>query len=393
MTASAPDHDGVGPRRNGLGDVAAVLHAAVRDHGHVVPAALRGHVHHRRELGHADARDHAGGADGPGAHPHLHGVHPRLHEVAGGLGGDHVARHHLGVREGRLDLADHVEDHLAVAVGGVHHHHVGPGGQHRLDALDLALADADRRAHAQAAPLVGAAVREVARLDDVLDGQQALKTPLFVHDGQLFNPVLVQEALGLVHRRAGRHGDQPFARGHHVGDGGLKVLLEAQVAVGQDADQDARRVGDGHARHMVAAHERLGVLELVFGRQREGVADDARLRPFHAVHLLRLLREREVLVDHPQAALLRDGDGQPRLRHRVHGRAQQRDVQADRPGQARAHVRVARKHPRTRGAQQHVVERETPCYPGIVGHGASHRRADGAAAGPGGHGVPPGPIL
>ena len=66
----------------------------------------------------------------------------------------------------------------------------------------------------------------------------------------------------------------------------------------------------------------------------------------------------EVAVDDADAAGLGHGDGQLALGHRVHGRGDQRQIEGDRAGDARADVGLARHHLGAAGLEQHVVEGE-----------------------------------
>ncbi len=107
---------------------------------------------------------------------------------------------------------------------------------------------------------------------------------------------------------------------------------------------------------MVAPHEAVGIAQGVVRREREGVRDDPRLGTLHPVHLGRLVLGRQVLVNDADAALLRNGNGQARLGHGVHGGAQQGDIDLELAGEARAYLGVARNHRRVGGHQQHIVE-------------------------------------
>ena len=170
----------------------------------------------------------------------------------------------------------------------------------------------------------------------------------------------VQDVLGLVEGRADRHRDQVLL-GHHVGDGLLGVGLEAEVAVGQDADQAAflaAVVGDRHAGNPVVRHQLERLVDAVRRRERDRVDDHAALRALDAVHFGRLVLDREVLVDDAEAALLGHGDGHRRLGDRIHGGAQKRHVERDVAGEPRGHVDLRRQHARIARHQQHVVEGE-----------------------------------
>src|SRR5690348_8423023 len=79
----AAEHHGVGPDRDGLGDVAGVLQAAVADDRHAGGAAhLRGVVD-GADLWHTDAGDHARRADRPRPDTDLHAVGARLDQRLG----------------------------------------------------------------------------------------------------------------------------------------------------------------------------------------------------------------------------------------------------------------------------------------------------------------------
>ena len=66
----------------------------------------------------------------------------------------------------------------------------------------------------------------------------------------------------------------------------------------------------------------------------------------------------KVAVDDADAARLRHRDGEPRLRHRVHRRGDDRQVEADRAGQPRADVDEVRHHRAVAGTKENVVEGE-----------------------------------
>ena len=138
---------------------------------------------------------------------------------------------------------------------GVDDEHVDAGVDERLRALERVRADADRRADAQASLLVLRRVRVLDLLLDVLDGDQALEPAVAVDDGQLLDLVAVEDLLGLGERRADRRGDE-VARRHQRRHRLRHVVLEAQVAVREDADEHAVAVGDRDAADVVASHQR-----------------------------------------------------------------------------------------------------------------------------------------
>ena len=128
----------------------------------------------------------------------------------------------------------------------------------------------------------------------------------------------------------------PSGRGHQrgpahdVGDGLVDVLDEAQVAVGEQAHEVAGRIGDGHARDVVAGHHRQGFGHQRLGGERHRVDDHARLAALDLVDLGHLVVDGEVAVDDADAAGAGQRDGERGLGDGVHGRRDDRYGQFDR---------------------------------------------------------------
>ena len=138
----------------------------------------------------------------------------------------------------------------------------------------------------------------------------------------------------------------------------LEVALEADVAVGEDADRPP--VGGHHrqAGDLVPLHQLERGGQLLVGADGDGVDDHAGLGLLDLGDLQRLLGDGEVLVDDADAALARHADGGRGLGDRVHRRRDERDGQADARRQLRPDVDVLGKDVALGGNQQHVVERE-----------------------------------
>ncbi len=165
----------------------------------------------------------------------LHGVRAGVAERLGGLLRGDVAGDDLHV-ESLLDLAHRVDDRLRMAVGGVDDERVDLLVDERRRALERVRADADRSRDAQPTLLVLGRERVLDLLLDVLDRDQALQVAVLVDDGKLLDAVAGEDCFRLVERRADRHGDEALAR-HQVRDRLLRIGLEAQIAVRQDADE------------------------------------------------------------------------------------------------------------------------------------------------------------
>ncbi len=243
-----------------------------------------------------------------------------------------------------------------MGVRAVDHQRVGAGLDQLGGALEVVARRPDRRRHAQAAQLVLARVGVADALLDVLDRDQPLERPVRVHHRELLDAVAVEDVARLLERGADRRGDQPLA-GHDLVGAPLHAVLEAQVAVGEDADQPAV-LGDRHARDVVARHDRVDLAQRRRGRQRHRVHDHAALRALDPVHLGALLAHREVLVDHPDPALARQRDRQLGLGDGVHRGAHDRDGERDAAREAGAGLDLARMDLREARDQQDIVERE-----------------------------------
>ena len=139
-------------------------------------------------------------------------------------------------RQRRLDGLDRVDHARRVPVRAVDGQQVSFGSHHFLRALQKIAGRANRRAHAQTALRVLRGVRILQPLLDVLDRDQALEVVVIVHHQQLLDAMLVQDRLRIGQRRAHRNRDQVLL-GHHFADGNVGAGLEAQIAIGEDADQ------------------------------------------------------------------------------------------------------------------------------------------------------------
>ena len=186
------------------------------------------------------------------------------------------------------------------------------------------------------------------------------------------------------------HRDQPVL-GHQLGDGLLRVGGEADVAIGQDADElalvalrpalDHRNAGDG-----IMLHQRQRVGQRLVGEDRDRVGDHARFELLHEPDLGGLLVGLEVAVDHAEAAGLRHGDRHPGFRHGVHRRGDDRQVQRNGLGQLRADVDIRRHDIGGAGFEQHVVEGEAVANQAVEGkrHRQLRRRQGRLCSGLGG---------
>src|SRR3569832_2330614 len=351
----AAHHHAIGARDDGLGEVARIAHTAVGDHGHAAFGQGLGDVRDRSDLRHALTAHDARGADRAGADTDLHRVDTGLDQCERAFGRRDVAADDLHLGKVLLDPFDTVEHALRMAVGGVDHDYVDLGRDQRGDAVVGALARANRGTDAQAFVIVFRGIGFFTRLLDVFHRHHAAQLKSVVHHQQLFDAMLMQQALDLVAARALLHRHQPLLGRHHLGDGVVVTGLETQVAVGDDADE-VLALHHGHARDVVLAGEFQDAANGGVGRHGNGLFDDACLVFLDPPHLLGLLVGRHILVDDADASLLREGDGEARLGHRIHSGGHQRDVERYLPREPGLELHLARQHRRVGRYQQHIVK-------------------------------------
>jgi hypothetical protein len=261
------------------------------------------------------------------------GVDAEVDELLGRPGRADVAGDELLFRELLLERPDRVEDPLRVAVGVVDDEDVALGRDEGPGPVEEVGADADGGADPQPAHTVLGRVGVLDPLEDVLVGDQPLEVVAVVDDEELFDLVIVEDFLRFVER--GPDGDGDKLAGHDLLDRQVEAALEADVPVGQDADELVRLVRDGQARDAVFLHDLEGPGDLVLGPEGDGLDDHAALVALDLIHFLGLAFDREVAVDDADAALLGQGDGHPGHGHRVHGRADDGDVEGDVAAQPR----------------------------------------------------------
>ncbi len=115
-------------------------------------------------------------------------------------------------------------------------------------------------------------------------------------------------------------GDQAFA-GHQFGGGLGAIAFEADVAVGQDADQFLGfALDDREARNRTIGNDAADFVELSVGMDGDRIDDHARFEALHGADLIGLLLYGQIAVNDTHAAGLRHGDGQARFGDGIHRR-------------------------------------------------------------------------
>ena len=314
----------------------------------------------------------------PGPMPTLMESAPESISALAPSDGRDIAGDHLHLVGLPLDAVDGVQHMARMAVRGVDHDQIDARRHQPLGAVEALVADGGGGGDAQTSLLVLAGIRIGDRLLDILHGDQADAAILRVDDQQLLDPVLMQQALGLVLTDILAHGDETLM-GHQLRHLLRRIGGEAHVAVGQDADElaglsVARAFHHRDAGDAVLLHQRERVGERGVRCNGQRIDHHAGFELLDLAHLDGLLVRIHVAVDHPDAAGLRHGDRHARLGHGVHGRGHDRDIQGDVAGDARADVDFGRHHVRETRLQQNVVEgqRLTRGAVGLVRSGVCH---------------------
>ncbi|VTZ21278.1 hypothetical protein MPC1_10450002 [Methylocella tundrae] len=246
-----------------------------------------------------------------------------------------------------------------MAMRGVDDDAVDAGVDQHFGALVPLVADGRGRRDAKPPLGVLAGERMQGRLFHVLHGDEADTAEILIDDDQLFETMLVQHAARLILAHPFPHGDQ--ALGHQMRDRLQRIVGKTHVAIGQNAAEPRRfaagaTLDHGNAGNAVAAHQRQRVGQRFVRENGDRINHHAALVALDLADLLGLLGRLEIAMDDADAAGLRQRDGELRLGHSVHRRRDDRDVQADRRGQAGAQIDAARHDLGMAGQKQYVVE-------------------------------------
>ena len=163
-----------------------------------------------------------------------------------------------------------------------------------------------------------------------------------------------QDFLRVGKRGADGRRDEVFLR-HHVFDGLIVIGLEAEIAVGEDADE-LPVARDGHAADAVTLHERDGVAHQILRFEEEGIGDDAVFGTLDLIDLLGLFLDGHILVDDAEAPFARHGNGEPALRHGIHCRGDDGKIKRKPFAQRGAQVYLVRQDVGRLRDEQNVVE-------------------------------------
>ena len=149
------------------------------------------------------------------------------------------------------------------------------------------------------------------------------------------------------------------ARGKRLGHLALRVTLLDHVARKQP-HQLALAVHHGKRAEgkPLLLNQAQHVPDQLVGRRLDRLLDKTVHVILHAADFRKLLPLRHVVVDQPQSPVERHRNGHARLRHRIHVRGDDRDVQRQPLSQHCVELCLARQDLRVKRRQRHVVERQ-----------------------------------
>ena len=234
-----------------------------------------------------------------------------------------------------------------MAMRGVDDEAVDAGRHQQLGALEPLVADGGGCGDAQAPVDVLRRIGMGGRLLDVFHRDQPDAALRIVDNHQFLDAVQMQKPAGLfvIHPLADRH----HLAGHEVGHRLARIVGEAHVAIGENAEELRRlsvrpALDHGNAGDRSATHEGERVGERCVRKDGDRIDHHAAFEALDLAHLFRLIRGLEVTVDDADPARFRHGDRQSRLGDGVHRGRDDRQIEANRPSELRSDIRCARHH-------------------------------------------------
>ncbi len=275
-----------------------------------------------------------------------------------------------------------------MAMGGVDHDQVNLGLDERFRAGKAAVADCRCRRNAQPPGRVLGRIGIGHGLFNVLDRDEPRAPIGVVDDQQFLDPPRMEQPPRFFRTHARAHRRQIVAR-HQFRHRLMRVFGKADIAVRDDADQPTIRLHHWNPADLVPRHQPLRLRQRCVGGNGDGVDHHPAFKALDVAHRRHLLFNRQIAVEHTNAAKLRHHDRHIGLGHRVHRRRQHRNVKRDAARQPRARIGHRRHNIAFRRAKQHIVKgkaeadvHELPVPASQGSCGGPCNQAGGAALGP-----------
>src|SRR5580765_4636806 len=149
-----------------------------------------------------------------------------------------------------------------------------------------------------------------------------------IDDKEFFDPVLLEFYFCFIECCADRNRYQRLRR-HHFGNGNIVTVLKPEISVCNDPNQPSVLVYHRNATDTKSAHYIKGLRNKSLVADSYGIYDHPRFASFYFVDLFGLLSDRKVLMDHSNAALLRQCNGESSLGDSIHCRRAQRNFKVN----------------------------------------------------------------
>ena len=195
---NASHHAYIGACRDRFRHISGILDTAVRNDRDPIFSCCTVAVHHRRDLGNTDSRNHTGGTNRTRSDPHLHRINSGFDQCSCRIGCCHISRNDLKLRELFLDHADCLQHVGGMPVSGIHDNHIHLGIHKRLHTFQAVGCNSDGRAAEQTPLGILRGRRVLDLLLNVLDGDQPFQVAVFIHDRKLFLSCLCKDLLCFV---------------------------------------------------------------------------------------------------------------------------------------------------------------------------------------------------
>lgn len=229
-------HDGGGAKGKTLDDVADVLDTAVGDAGDAEAGSEGADSVDGSSLGSANGHDLLGDAGRAGAHTNAETVNASGDERSGLLTSDDVSANHIKVRELGLAPLDHLDLVHGVTLGAVQDGNV-EASLDELGQTDLVLGAGADSGSAEELLALGqlGGQGEVLVLGQVGARDHGNQVEGLVDNGELALLGLGQDLVSFGEGDAVGSGDE--VGDHDIGDGGVHIVLELKVAVGDNTKE------------------------------------------------------------------------------------------------------------------------------------------------------------
>ena len=240
----------------------------------------------------------------------------------------HIAHHNIHVGEGSLHLLQFLNHAFRVPMRRVDDNSIHTCLDQRLRTLQRIGRHAHAGSHTQPPFLVLAGNGFILGFRNIFISNQAHQAVIFIHHGQLFDFILLQDLRSSRQIGGLMRGNKIFM-GHHLVNELVHVTFKTQIAIGHDAHQTVVVVDHRNAANVVFVHDGQCIFHALSPANRHGIVNHAVLGTLHNSHFVRLFFNTHVFMNHANAAFTRNSYGHRSLGDGVHRGRHERHIQRD----------------------------------------------------------------